>query len=137
MLEEYFDFLAPLDIRVKGTRIGIERVLLDYLEEGLTAEQIAGRYPALALEQVYATILYYLRNKERVCQYLADYLDDSRKRQEEQDRNPSPAVARMRALMAKLDACPPEERREALRRLIAEERAGMDATSRESKAEIV
>jgi hypothetical protein len=43
----------------------------------------------------------------------------------------------MRALMAKLDACPPEERREALRRLIAEERAGMDATSRESKAEIV
>ena len=31
-LEDYFDFLTPDDIRIKGTRIGIETVLEDYLE---------------------------------------------------------------------------------------------------------
>ena len=37
-LEDYFTFLAPDDIRVKGSRIGIEIILWSYLEEGLTAE---------------------------------------------------------------------------------------------------
>lgn len=44
-LEDYFDFLAPNDIRIKGHRIGIETVLDDYLHERLTAEQIQQRYP--------------------------------------------------------------------------------------------
>jgi len=30
-LEDYFSFLAPNDIRVKGTRVGIETILTDYL----------------------------------------------------------------------------------------------------------
>ena len=33
-LEDYFSFLTPDDIRVKGTRIGIETVLDDYLNGG-------------------------------------------------------------------------------------------------------
>jgi len=33
-LEDYFDFLAPNDIRLKGHRIGIETILFDYLEQG-------------------------------------------------------------------------------------------------------
>ncbi len=55
-LEDYFAFLAPTDIRVKGTRVGIETILTDYLELGLFPEQIATRYLTLSLEQVYATI---------------------------------------------------------------------------------
>jgi uncharacterized protein (DUF433 family) len=39
------------DIRVKGTRIGIETVLEDYLE-GASPEEIAARYRSLSLEQV-------------------------------------------------------------------------------------
>ena len=58
-LEDYFDFLAPNDIRVKGTRIGVETILFDYLDLGLFAEQIATRYRTLSLEQVYATLTYY------------------------------------------------------------------------------
>ncbi len=54
-LEDYFDFLAPNDIRVKGTRVGIETILWDYLDLGLFPEQIAARYRTLSLEQVYAT----------------------------------------------------------------------------------
>jgi hypothetical protein len=30
-LESYLDFLAPDDIRVKGTRIGIETILYEYI----------------------------------------------------------------------------------------------------------
>ncbi len=47
-LEDYFDFLAPTDIRVKGTRVGIETILTDYLELGLFPEQIATRYLILS-----------------------------------------------------------------------------------------
>ena len=69
-LEDYFDFLDPLDIRIKGTRIGIETILSDYLELGLFAEQIAGRYQTLTLEQVYATLTYYWHNKQQIDAYL-------------------------------------------------------------------
>ena len=30
-LEDYFDFLAPDDIRIKGSRIGIKSVLYEYI----------------------------------------------------------------------------------------------------------
>ena len=69
-LEDYFDFLAPNDIRVKGTRVGIETILSDYLDLGLFPEQIAARYRTLSLEQVYATLTYYWRNREQVEGYL-------------------------------------------------------------------
>jgi hypothetical protein len=58
-LEQHFDFLAPYDIRLKGHRIGIESVLYEYLFREQTPEQILRRFPALTLEQIYATILYY------------------------------------------------------------------------------
>ena len=58
-LEDYFDFLAPDDIRVKGTRVGIETILSDYLDFGLFPEDIVLCYPTLSLEAVYATITYY------------------------------------------------------------------------------
>ena len=35
-LEDYFDFLAPNDIRLKGSRIGIESVLFEYIHRGKT-----------------------------------------------------------------------------------------------------
>lgn len=37
-LNNYFDFLAPDDIRIKGHRIGIETVLYEYLFTGKSAE---------------------------------------------------------------------------------------------------
>jgi hypothetical protein len=30
-LESYFNFLAPDDIRIQGTRIGIETILYEYI----------------------------------------------------------------------------------------------------------
>lgn len=94
-LEDYFDFLAPNDIRVRGTRVGIEAILSDYLDLGLFPEQIAARYPTLTLEQVYATLTYYWRSRERVDAYLRaiDQVMDRQRR--EQDLHPSPAVQRL------------------------------------------
>ena len=51
-LESYFDFLAPDDIRIKGTRIGIETILYAYLHRAQSPEDIAARYHSVTLEQV-------------------------------------------------------------------------------------
>ena len=99
-IETYFDFLAEDDIRIKGTRIGIETVLDEYIHNGKTAEAIADRYHTVTLEQVYATILYYLQNPEKVGAYLEDYLEYCRKSREEYEKNPPPGVVRLRKLIA-------------------------------------
>jgi uncharacterized protein (DUF433 family) len=67
-LEDYFDFLADDDIRVKGTRVGIESILYEYIYRNLPPEEIVKHFYTVTLEQVYATILYYLKEKEAVSQ---------------------------------------------------------------------
>jgi len=59
LLEDYFTFLAPDDIRIKNHRLGIESVLYEYLHNAQTPEEIVVRFPTLRLDEVYATILYY------------------------------------------------------------------------------
>ena len=99
-IEEYFNFLAEDDIRIKGTRIGIESVLDEYINYNQTAEAIAERFHTVTLEQVYATILYYLQNQEKVGAYLEDYLEYCRKSREEYEKNPPPVVLRLRKILA-------------------------------------
>src|SRR6266700_6607218 len=99
-LEDFFDFLAEDDIRIKGSRIGIESVLYEYIYREKTAEEMAERFPTLKLEQIYATILYYLHNREKVEAYLLDGLNFSREMRKEQAENPSPLVQRLRKLKA-------------------------------------
>ena len=103
-LEDYFDFLAPDDIRLKETRIGIETILFDYSFRARTPEEIAKIYPSLTLEQVYATILYYLHNKEAVDAYMTDWLEWAERMREDQRRNPPPVAEKLRSLRAKRDA---------------------------------
>ncbi len=99
-LEKYFDFLSEDDIRLKGTRVGIETILYDYIHRQRSPETIANTYPSLTLEQVYATILYYLHNQERVSKYLADWLEWGREMRRRQSANPSPASQRLRKIKA-------------------------------------
>ena len=95
-----FNFLAEDDIRIKGTRVGIETVLYEYIHNSQTPEAIADNYYTLTLEQVYATILYYLQNREKVGAYLEDYLEYCRTAREEYEKNPPPGVVHLRQLMA-------------------------------------
>ena len=99
-LERYFDFLSPDDIRIKGTRVGIETVLDDYLS-GASPEEIAARYRTLILEQIYATITYYLHYREEVDAYLARWRAYTEAAWQEQQRNPPPVVRRLRELKAR------------------------------------
>ena len=105
-IEDYFNFLAEDDIRIKGTRIGIETVLDEYIHNGRAAEAIADRYHTVTLEQVYATILYYLQNREKVGAYLEDYLEFCRKSREEYEKNPPPGVIRLRKILAERRKAP-------------------------------
>lgn len=99
-LESYFDFLADDDIRIKDSRIGIESVLYEYIYRNKSAEEIAEQFPSITSEQIYATILYYLSNRQNTEKYLLDWLNFSRKMRDEQAKNPSPIVMRLRKLKA-------------------------------------
>jgi uncharacterized protein (DUF433 family) len=104
MLENYFDFLAPDDIRLKGSRIGIETVLYEYIHRAQSPEAIQQMFPSLMLEQIYAAILYYLRNKPRMDIYMTDWLEFGRQAREQQRQNPFPAVARLRQMKDEIEA---------------------------------
>jgi uncharacterized protein (DUF433 family) len=121
-LEEYFDFWAPDDIRIKGTRIGIEDVLYEYIHNVRSPEEIKDRFYTVSLEQVYATILYYLSNKERVSAYLTRHLEYRHTAREAYETNPPAAAARLRKIKEQLAALPPEERDAALQRIMASEK---------------
>lgn len=68
-LETYFEFVNDRHIRIAGTRVGIETVVEEY-ERGASPEEIMLRHPTLTLEQIHATILYYLANREEVQYYI-------------------------------------------------------------------
>lgn len=98
-LENYFDFISPDDIRIKGHRIGIDNVINYYLE-GYSPEEILANFPSLSLEKIHATITYYLHNRTRIDAYLLRLTLLSQQRYEEWNVNPSPIVQRLRTLKA-------------------------------------
>ncbi|MYC78832.1 DUF433 domain-containing protein [Candidatus Poribacteria bacterium] len=68
-LKDYFDFNSEIDIRIKGHRISIQHVLNQY-RQGKGTDELRRRFPTLSMEEIYATILYYLTNKEEIEAYL-------------------------------------------------------------------
>ncbi len=97
MLSEYFDFFDADDIRIKGTRIGVETVLNDYLN-AVSPEEIAIRYPTLKLEQIYATITFYLHHQKEIDQYLEQWRKYTEESWKQQKQHPSSAVARLQKI---------------------------------------
>ena len=98
-LQDYFDFLAPDDIRLKGHRIGIDDVLWYYLE-GYTPEEIAANLPTLSLEEIHATITYYLHSRAEMDAYLSRLTAWRENRIRQWAANTSPVVQRLRMLKA-------------------------------------
>ena len=96
-LEDYFEFLETKDIRIQGTRIGIEVVIEDFLD-GASPEEIVIRYPNLSLEQIYATITYYLANQQEVEIYLEAGRRAIEQAARAQAENPPEVVKRLRRL---------------------------------------
>jgi uncharacterized protein (DUF433 family) len=97
-IENYFEFLSEDDIRLKGTRIGIESILYEYIYKQRPPEEIIKHFSGITLEQIYATVLYYLHNQETVSKYIADWLEWGYQQRKKQKLNPHPAVARLQRL---------------------------------------
>ncbi len=99
-LEDYFEFIGPDAIRIKGHRIGIEHVL-NYYREGYSPEAIAQEFPGLDLEKIYATITFYLGNMAEMDAYLARL--DLRSEQEYRawSARPSQPIQRLRAVKSR------------------------------------
>lgn len=97
-LTDYFNFFNPTDIRLKDTRIGIETILYEYIDCNRSPEEIAQIYSSLTLEQVYATILYYLQNQKQVSEYLKKWLEHGHLMREKQRLNPPPISDKLRQL---------------------------------------
>lgn len=94
-LESYFEFINNKAIRIAGIRVGIETILRNY-QQGASPEEIILCYPTLSLEQVHATITYYLANQEKVDTYLEEVRQRQEKGWQEQQRNPSEFVRELR-----------------------------------------
>ncbi|HEV7375648.1 MAG TPA: DUF433 domain-containing protein [Pyrinomonadaceae bacterium] len=56
-------------IRIANSRVSLDSVVQHY-KLGASAEQIAQKFPALGLADVYAAISYYLNHEETVEEYL-------------------------------------------------------------------
>jgi uncharacterized protein (DUF433 family) len=96
-LEDYFLFLGEDDIRIKGHRVGIDNLLFYFLE-GYTPEEIRAVYPELSLEKIYATITYYLQNRQKMDAYLLRLKNWRETRYQEALKHPSPQREKMRRI---------------------------------------
>ncbi|MBD2317746.1 DUF433 domain-containing protein [Phormidium tenue] len=98
LLEDYFDFLSPDDIRIKGHRVGIQDVIKYYLS-GYSPEEILEELPSLNLEKIYAVITYYWRNRTQIDEYMFR-LEHSQEQHYQAwlKKEPSELIARLRSL---------------------------------------
>lgn len=94
----------PLQLTEDGTiRIGESRVSLDSVIHhstlGASAEQIAQKFPAIDLADVYAAISYYLNNEDSVEEYLQQQEGRGNELQERIESDPQyqKASAQLRA----------------------------------------
>lgn len=101
-LEDYFEFLDPDDIRIKGHRIGIDHVIQYYLQ-GYSPEQILEELPSLNLEKIYATLTYYLQNRSEIDAYMLRLAKWREQHYQESLANPSPLMQRLRAFKAQCE----------------------------------
>ena len=76
------------DIRIAGSRIGIGQAPYHSVYQARTPEEIVVGLPTLTLEQAYATILSYRRNRAQIDAYLADRLTWSEARRAAQEADP-------------------------------------------------
>ncbi len=124
-LEDFFDFhTQPVEhIRIRGTRIGIEFVIELY-KRHMTPEQIAVHFGCpLDPVQVYATITYYLSNKESVESYLArGEILFRANHAAYQAKHPSPVDTRLRALKARFTDANGRVNYDAMKAHLAQER---------------
>lgn len=97
--DRYLEMHSADDIRVAGTRVGIEHLLEVYLA-GRLPEEIALEFPSVTLEQVHGIIAWYLRNRAEVDGYLRESRRLARRRRAGQAEGNEPRIVRQLRTLA-------------------------------------
>jgi uncharacterized protein (DUF433 family) len=96
--DRYLEVFSPDDVRVHGTRVGVEHVLAAYLA-GSLPEEIALEFPTITLEQVHGVIAWYLRDRQEADAYLRQWQCRARRARVEQATGKTPEIVqRLRQL---------------------------------------
>ena len=82
-------------IRIGNTRVALETIV-HHFSLGATAEEIAQKFPALKLAEVYGVISYFLENREAVAEYVLRQESESDEIQKQTDAKFQPALAELR-----------------------------------------
>ena len=102
-LASVFEFVNSTTIRIKGTRIGIE-IVIEKILDGASPKEIQRHYPHLTVKQIYATITYYLFNKNTIDTYIEAGYKRMEAAYETQQKNPPPGVKRLKKIQAQREA---------------------------------
>ncbi len=97
--DRYLEILSRDEVRLRGTRVGIEHLLTEYLA-GRLPEEIAIEFPSVSLEQVHGVLAWYLRNRSEVDEYLRRWRSRARLARQEQAKREMPEVIRRLRLLS-------------------------------------
>ena len=81
---------------IAGSRVSLASVVYAFLR-GESPEDIAESFPAIALEQVFGAVAFYLANREMIDRYLQQEKDEFARLREEARRNRPALYARLEA----------------------------------------
>lgn len=98
-LSELFDVVSPDEIRIRGTRIGVE-VILEEAERAMSVAAILREYPSLTRNQVTRTLAYYRAHRAELDDYMRRLEEHGRRMAEEQARRHPELVERLRKAAA-------------------------------------
>lgn len=93
-------------IRIIGSRVTLDSIV-HHFKLGATAEQIAHKFPSIELADIYASITYYLNNRDEIEAYLHAQEAEADVTQQRIESNPQyqTSNAKMRArLLARQQA---------------------------------
>lgn len=84
-------------VRVADSRVTLD-ALVHAFDAGATAEEIAQQYPSVSLDDVYAIVTYYLRQRAEVEDYLETRRAESEQTRRDNESRHDPAGIRERLL---------------------------------------
>jgi uncharacterized protein (DUF433 family) len=100
-VSSYLEVLDADDIRIAGTRVGLEHIMSAYFD-GLTAEEVAMQFPTVGLEKVYGVLAYYWGNRAEVDAYMSRWRQGCRERYAASKNGPElEVVKRLRQIAAR------------------------------------
>ena len=103
--DRYLEVHSANDVRIKGTRVGIEHLLTAYLA-GSLPEEICLEFPTISLEQVHGVIAWYLGNQAEADAYLRRWQTESRQARRQQAEGDQAEVIRRIRLRTAQRAAP-------------------------------